>query len=216
MSPRLKRSDVALGALSLAFVVFIIVLVVSSLTRPELATFAPTVPASHEVGTGTVGPLLYTVDARSSEEWVYFDFSRGAAVETDMGSLDWDIAFRRHRMITNGGATNPRGRAGVIDLGPVAIESALTLPDTGYVVDERRGDEPRNPVLDAWYDYSWMSHTLQPADKAFALRTADGRYALIRFVSYYCPEAHSGCVTFRYRYRGDGKVDLPAVALVAR
>lgn len=212
----MKRSDVALGALGLAFVIFIVALVASSLARPELATFAPTVSASREVGTETVGPITYTVDARSSEEWVYFDFSRGSTVETEPGSLEWDIAFRRHRMITNGGATNPLGQAGVIDLGRLAIGSALTLPDAGYVADERRGDEPRNRVLEGWYDYSWMSHTLEPADKVFALRTADGRYALIRFLSYYCPEAHSGCVTFRYRYRGDGGAHFPGAALVAR
>jgi hypothetical protein len=38
----------------------------------------------------------------------------------------------------------------------------------------------------------------------YAIRTADGRYAKLEIVSYYCPGAVSGCLTFRYAYQGSG------------
>lgn len=212
MLPDLKRSDLVLGGVALAFAVLIVALVAGSLSRPDVETFVPTRAELREVGTGSVGPRTFTVDARSPDGWVHFDLSRGAVVDpAGPGSLDWDIAFRRHRMITNGGATNVRGRAGVIDLGPTPIESAVELTDADWVVDERPGDESRNRALESWYDYSWISHILEPADRTFALRTADGRYGLLRFMGYYCPGGQAGCVTFTYRYRGDGLARFPAV-----
>ncbi len=208
---RLKVSSLILGTVGVLFAALIVGLVVSSLVRPEVATFVPTPPAPAEVGPGSVGPRTYTVDARSHEDWVHFDFSRGSVVQRESeGSLDWDIAFRRHRMITNGGGTNRLGRAGVLDLGETTLEAGVVLPVDGYVVDERRGDEPRNRVLEDWYEYSWISHLLRPTDKTYALRTANGEYALLRFLSYYCPGGQAGCVTFRYRYRGDGSRRLTA------
>lgn len=44
------------------------------------------------------------------------------------------------------------------------------------------------------------------------MRTADGRYAKLEMVGYYCPGARPGCPTFRYVYQGDGTtaVDVPS------
>ncbi len=66
-------------------------------------------------------------------------------------------------------------------------------------------------MADDWYEYSWPSHVLKPADRAYAIRTADGNFAVLRFLGYYCPGGRPGCVTFRYRYRGDGERTLPRV-----
>jgi hypothetical protein len=38
----------------------------------------------------------------------------------------------------------------------------------------------------------------------WAVRTADGRYAKLEMVGYYCPGPQPGCPTFRYVYQGDG------------
>ncbi len=207
---RFKLSNVILAGVATLFAVLLVGLVARSLVRPQLEVFVPSPATPEEVGDGTVGVRLYTVDARSHDAWVYFDFSRGSVVPVDSRrSLDWDIAFQRHRMITNGGATNPLGLAAVAPLEPVDVESALELPESGYVADERRGDAPRNRVLEEWYDYSWTSHVLRPADRAFGLRTADGKYAVVRFHGYYCPGGRPGCVAFHYRYRGDGGRSFP-------
>lgn len=177
----------------------------TSLVRPDVTTFVPTPSQPAEVGERSVGPLLYTVDARSADDWVYFDFSRGAVVDVgDRSSLDWDIAFKRHRMMTNGGATNELGQGRVLKLARTASDVPVDLPEQGWVADERPGDEPRNRALEDWYEYSWLSHVLKPADNDYAIRTADGKIAIVRFLSYYCPGARSGCITFRYWYRGEG------------
>ena len=208
---RVKSSSIFLAVLATAFVAFLLVIVTSSLVRPEVETFVPTPPAPEDVGDAVVGPVTYTVDARSHDGWVHFDFSRGSVVDIDArSSLDWDIAFQRHRMLTNGGATNPMGQGGVLDLGPASIDSAtIELADDGFVADQRSGDVGRNALLEDWYDYSWTSHILSPTDRTYALRTADGNYAVFRIIGYYCPGGRPGCLTFRYRYRGDGERIFP-------
>ena len=202
---RPKLSTLVLAAVGLLFVVLVATMVASSLTRPAVETFVPTPPRPGEVDDEFVGPRDYTVDATVHDSWVYFDFSRGSVVEIgSRRSLDWDIAFQRHRMITNGGATNSLGMAGVVDIGSIPPGTELQAPATGYVSDEQSGNNTRNPVLENWYDYSWTSHLLSPTNSSYALRTADGKYAVVKFLGYYCPGAQPGCITFQYRYAGNG------------
>ena len=203
---RMKASSIVLATVAVIFLALIAGVVTSSLRRPSVEGFVPTAPDPQEIGAGQIGPQLVTVDATAHDGWVFFDFSRGSVVEIgSRRSLDWDIAFQRRRIISNGGEPNPLGRAGVADLGDVDIDGALTLPTAGYLSDEQRADTPRNRRLEDWYDYSWTSHLLEPANRTYAIRTADGNYAVLRFVSYYCPAGRPGCLTFRYRYRGAGK-----------
>ncbi len=37
-----------------------------------------------------------------------------------------------------------------------------------------------------------------------AVRTADGRFAKVQILGYYCSGPRAGCLTFRYVYQGDG------------
>src|SRR3990167_9803297 len=68
--------------------------------RPAPAGFAPT--TGQAVGAAGQPPavLQYTIDARSRRDWVYFDFSGNAETEASPESLDWDIAFKRTKVIT--------------------------------------------------------------------------------------------------------------------
>jgi len=180
-------------------------LVVFSVRRPTVPTYAPTPPAPRDAGRALVGPRLYTVDATSPDQWRYFSFRQGSVLE-NAGARDWDLAFRRYQVIANGG---PRfsGAAGVVDLGRVPFADVTAVPDTGYQVTE--GDaEPRHPALASWYSYSYFSHVLTPKPHVWALRLAAGGYAKLEFVSYYCPSLEPGCVTFRYVYQGDGSRDV--------
>lgn len=181
------------------------VFVFLSVRRPPMATYAPTLPVPRDVGHALTGPLLYTVDATSPEQWRYFSFRLGSVLE-NAGPTDWDLAFRRYQIIANGG---PRfaGAGGVVDLGAVVFDDVKSVPDAGYQVTE--GDaEPRNPALAGWYSYSYFSHVLAPRRRVWAVRLADGRYAKVEFVSYYCPNTQPGCLTFRYVYQGDGSRDV--------
>ena len=188
-----------------AMVVVAGALVALSVLRPSVPTYAPTPPSPRDTGRALVGPVLHTVDATSAERWRYFSFRLGSVVD-DAGARDWDLAFRRDQVIANGG---PRfsGDGGVVDLGPVAFADVKVAPEGGYQVTEGDAD-PRNPALAAWYSYSYFSHLLTPRRRVWAVRLADGRYAKIEFVSYYCPSQQPGCVTFRYVYQGDGSRNL--------
>ncbi|MGH7477675.1 MAG: HmuY family protein [Longimicrobiales bacterium] len=180
-------------------------LVTLSLQRSEPRTFPLTSPAPQPVRAALVGPLTYTVDARHPDHWTRFDFGRGSVVADD----DWDLAFRRNRIITNGGP-GFTGAAGIIDLGDVAFDSVRTVPTAGYEPTTVRSDSS-NRAIERWYDYGFTSHLLTPKPQVYAVRTADGRYAKLQILAYYCPGAEPACLTFRYAYQGDGSTRVAPV-----
>lgn len=195
------RAPVSLVAGAVAFVLVLALLVASSLSRRDPPTFAPSPVASRPAGDRLVGPEQVTVDARDAGRWRYFSFAGGSVVENP-GPLDWDLAFRRFQVIANGGP-GFAGDAGILDLGEVPLDSLRVLPDTGYVATTVRSDSV-NSAVQRWYTYSFLSHLLSPKPRTYAIRTADGRYAILAFIGYYCPGAQPGCVTFRYVYQGAG------------
>ena len=199
-------------AAAAAVVVVGVVLVALTLQRPALPTYAPTTPAPREAGSTLVGPVVYTVDATSQEQWRYFSFRLGSVVENP-GALDWDLAFRRYQIIANGGGQFV-GKGGVADLGAVPFERVGAVPEEGYQATEGAAS-PRNAAIASWYHYSFFSHLLTPKPHVFAVRTADGRYAKLEIVGYYCAGAEPGCVTFRYVYQGDGSRVTPSAGAAA-
>ena len=128
------------------------------------------------------------------------------AVIDDPDPLGWDLAFRRHDIIVNGG-DGFAGRGGAVALEGVAFDSLAEAPAGGYRATEA-GRDSVQLAFRRWYDYGFTSHLLEPKDRIYAVRTADGRYAKMEIVSYYCPEAVSGCLTFRYVYQGSGSREL--------
>ena len=199
--PASRRAWILPGVLLATVAILAATFVVGTLRRPELRSFVPGGAPPHEVGDSLVGPRLYTVDATDEGRWRWFDFSRGAVVESP-GPRDWDLAFRRHDVLVNGGEGFD-GEGGAIALEGVAFDSLAEVPDSGYLPSEARRDST-SPVFEKWYDYGFTSHLLEPKPRVYAIRTADGRYAKLEIVSYYCPQAVSGCLTFRYAYQGSG------------
>ena len=152
---------------------------------------------------GLSGERLVTLDARDPEEWVRLDLSRAALVE-DSRALEWDVAVRRFRIVVNGGE-GFAGAGGAVRLAGRSFESVSEAPPGPYVGSRvTAGGDTVNSELDGWYRYGFLSHLLQPEDAVFALRTADGRYAKLEVVGYYCPGAEPGCLTLRYVLQGDG------------
>lgn len=162
-------------------------------------------PEPMEVGEALTGEITYTINASSSEEWVYFDFSKGSTVEvSDRSSPDWDIGFRRAVIISNSGKSNPNGVGGVAELAGVEFESVKEAPESGYKVDIRKSPlETENPAIAKWYNYNFMTHFLKPKNNVYIIRTADGRYAKMQILKYYCGRA-PGCYTIKYVYQGNG------------
>lgn len=193
------------------FLAVVALLMVSSLTRPGVPEFEPTAEPPRPPGGPGPREGTYTVDARNRDHWVYFDFSRGSVVD-GREPEGWDLAFRRFHIVVNGGEGLPAD-GGVRPLGDVPLDSAGILPDSGYAGTEGGlEDEPRTPGLERWYRYGFLTHLLRPRPVTWAVRTADGGWAVFRILGYYCPGVTPGCVTFRYRYRGDGERDLGAGA----
>jgi len=95
------------------------------------------------------------------------------------------------------------GNAAVADLGDVAFHEVVAAPDSGWVASDARHDSA-NAAITRWYDYGFTSHLLTPKARVYAVRTADGRFAKLRLLSYYCPGPTPGCITFEYVYQGDG------------
>jgi hypothetical protein len=200
-----KRSVVKPVALALGAILLAAVLVIGAWTlwifvlRPAPDGFAPTAGQAIAVTGQPPDVVQYTADARSRKDWLYFNFAQGTNVSTSQDALDWDIAFRRTKVLTNGGDTNPRGESGAVGLGKVTLEEAAAPPE-GFrqdVTHEDRGLE--NPALHNWYNYDWTSHIITSKEHTYALRTGTGEVVLLTFVSYYCDDGSPGCITFRYR-----------------
>ena len=186
------RPPILVLVLAGAFVLLIAALVIGSLTQPEFPPYALTVPQPVAVGDTLVGPSPYTLDASSTQRWRTFAFARNAVV--DSGA--WDIAFRRFHLITAPGG-------GIADLGRVSFDSVAELPTEGYLPNVAAGDTT-NPGVGKWYDYSMLSHLLMSKHHVYGVRTPRGKYAKVEMLAYYCKDAGTACVTFRYAYEGDG------------
>ena len=168
-----------------------VTLVALTLRPPDVPTYPLTSTAQRDAGRALVGPVLYTLDATSAEGWRNFSFRLGAVVD-GYG----DLAFKRYAIVAGPGA-------GILDLGEGRFDQVRTVPADGYLANEGAA-EPRNPAIASWYTYGFFTHVLSPKPRVWAVRTADGRYAKLEMVGYYCPGPQPGCPTFRYVYQGDG------------
>jgi len=175
-----------------AFVLLVAALLIGSFVRPELPPYTLTVPSPVAVGDTLVGPATYTLDASSTERWRTFAFDRAAVVDSGR----WDVAFRRFHLITAPGG-------GIVDLGPAPFDSVAELPDDGYVPNVAAGDTT-NPAVGKWYQYSTLTHLLMSKHHVYGVRTPRGKYAKLEILAYYCKDAGTACVTFRYSYQGNG------------
>jgi len=167
--------------------------------KPRKAEPAPESPAN------LITTQVTTVNASSEKDYVYFDFSSGKPVRIlDASSLEWDLAFRRGKVISNGGASSRLGKAGLIDLGEVDFNTIAQVPADNYVQDIAADTETENPVLVKWYNYNYFTHKLTAKKNIYAVRTANGKFAKLQFLSFYCDNQEAGCVKIRYVYQDDG------------
>lgn len=166
-------------------------IVVMSLIRPDVETFAPRADLGRETPAGPTGPDTVTLDARAGEGWMGLDIETLATGDVRGMPADWDIAAQRHRLIVNGGEGF---------LGDAALTGAGTDADAQTAVTPS-GDSVHS-ALDDWYAYNFISHLLQPTDRTWVLRTTTGRTARLRVLGYYCPGVRPGCVTLEVSLEG--------------
>ena len=148
---------------------------------------------------------LTIINASSEDSWVYFDFSRGEVVNIhDKTSLEWDLAFRRSKVISNGGATNKFGKAGLIDLGSLNFDQVVDVPFDNYIPDMATRTETENPILLKWYRYNYLTHKLSAKPNTYAVRTANSKYVKVKFLDFYCANKETGCIKMQYVYQNNG------------
>lgn len=155
-----------------------------------------------------VAPVSLTVDATDSEAWTYVSLRTGALVEVVDPATDgdWDLAFNRVNIRTNGG-TSGAGIGGALEAELAAFEDVLEVPgDAAFesdvlVAPSRPGgaEVSQNPVLATWWSYDMETHVISPHEKTFLVRTADGDVAKLRITDY-----ASGVYTLDVAYAGPG------------
>ena len=111
---------------------------------------------------------IIKIDAKDRNAWVLLEFSSGKTLkisedeaETNkLNQTNWDMAFSRTKIITNGGKTNASGKTGVINLGLTNFDDIRTAPETGYVQDHRSLGNLINKELAGWYNYRTIECTV--------------------------------------------------------
>jgi len=169
----------------------------------------PDQPAENVVASDLLETKLTVVNASSEDNWVYFDFSRGEVVDIhDKSSIEWDLAFRRSKVISNGGATNKFGKAGLINLGSLDFDQVAEVPLENYVQDKATRTETENPILLKWYKYNYLTHKLSAKPNTYAVRTANSKFVKVKFLDFYCSNKETGCIKMQYVYQDNGSNKL--------
>ncbi|MGV7220530.1 MAG: HmuY family protein [Nitrospinales bacterium] len=180
----------------------------ASVNIPKETTDEDAISAVPEKQITTNSPLLdpkgVLINASSDKDWAYFDFSRGKQVKIhDRSSLEWDLAFRRGKILTNGGATNKFGKAAILEIGEVDFDTVAEVPTDKYVQDVSTRTETENPALLKWYKYNYFTHKLTAKKAIYSVRTADNKYAKVQFMGFYCANDEAGCIKMKYVYQDD-------------
>ena len=127
----------------------------------------------------------------------------------DSNSTKWDLAFKSTTVLTNSGASGP-GAGGAIVLTATDYDTLSMAPDSEYVID----NEGQPAISRAWYTYTGPpSHQiLINPGVVLVIRTADERYAKLKFTSYYqggeavpsSLDSRSRFYHFTYTFQPDG------------
>jgi hypothetical protein len=151
------------------------------------------------------GAFTTSVDASDAEQWVYFSFlSGGEVIPADpASSTDWDLAFQRFHIISNGGASGGGGSAVAVVAGQ-PFEGVATAPVDGYVADLPDGDDDDTVVDsvfeagDGWYDYDETTNRLSPRVNVYVVQTGRGAHYKLTILDYYDAAGSSGHPSFSW------------------
>jgi hypothetical protein len=145
------------------------------------------------------------VDASDAEAWIYFSFvSGGQVIPADpLNSLDWDLAFQRFHILSNGGASGVGGRAVALVAGQ-PFEGVTAAPTEGYVSDLPDGDDDDTIVDtpfeagDGWYDYDDTTNRLSPRANVYVVQTGPEVHYKLSILDYYDAAGSSGHPSFSW------------------
>ena len=165
----------------------------------------------------------FQVNATGSTVWKYFSFEKKDTIQVadPLISKEWDLAFQRYRIRTNGGKSGSGmgSAANSYKKGEAGFDEMLVVPDTAtfsidadiqIAVQQGYATYTVNPELYTWFTIETAAQGTQivPSDNIYFVKTALGKYVKIWFKSYYSPTNASGYVTFQYKYQPDGSKNL--------
>jgi len=154
-------------------------------------------------------------------QFTKFSFATGAVTTSE---TEWDLAFRGTTIAVNGGTVtggsdepgrNGNAAAAIVDGTFASITSADGLT---FAQDADGSFAIPTGSDNGWYNYNFMTNVVSPLPgKVFVLRTHDGKYAKVEFLSYYenAPASPDGFAdtprfyTFNYIYNpNEGETTL--------
>ena len=143
------------------------------------------------------------INAKAKDAWMLVHFpSRKTYSATEdefkknaFQTLDWDLGFSRTKIITNGGATNPLGFTGAINLGPVEFNKVNKAPKKGYIEDEITFGNLINKELSDWYTYRTRTHNIESKNNVYLIKLNNNRFMKMRILNYYCGKKDQDCRT---------------------
>jgi len=173
----------------------------------ELGGDAVEPPAEGEVGPDVHsqaregGGQLTHVDATDEEAWVYFDLETGTQlqVEDPRTNLDWDLAFQRFHVATNGGISGTAGSE--VAIVEAEFDTVTQAPADGFAEDAADGDDDNEDpdyVFADWYDYNPMTHVLTPKPITYVVVTGGGNAFKVALQAYYDDAGTSGFPSFAW------------------
>lgn len=148
----------------------------------------------------------------NTKSYIYFSLATGNEVPAaDAKTKNWDIAFSKTTIATNGGTSGP-GEGGAIVL-EKPFDQVSEAPKEGYKTDGDAGFAIPGGSGNSWYKYDMSVHAILPIPgRTLLVKTANGKLAKVEIISYYkgapedVPTEESSYYTFRYTIAGeDGK-----------
>lgn len=125
--------------------------------------------------------------------------------EASLGSMDWDIAFRRYVIRINSGDSGPSCVEAARVPGMVKFDDVTTLPDTltyhpddyftdscDFIPDGSGLENSPATALSAYWTYPGC---VKMTDYVFVLTLADGHHVKLSVDSYYEPSVQDQCDT---------------------
>ena len=165
----------------------------------------------------------FEVNSTSSTAWKYFSFAKNDTITvTDpVSSAEWDLAFQRYRIKTNGGKSGSgmgsaansyqKAQTGFDALNLVSDTATFAADDSvNIAVQQGYATYIVNPELYTWFTIELAPQGTQivPSDYIYIVKTGAGNYAKVWFKSYYSAANVSGHVTIQYKYQPDGSKRL--------
>ena len=168
---------------------------------------------------------IYTIDIDASEynNWIYFSLNSGEVVDISNpeNSLNWDLAFQRNHIRTNGGLSGIGNVCSIVDESQVwtsnSFESVQQISNgeceydkliDGDIFNYQGCYNPqthifesciKNPALDKW-GYFDDSYSFNVSNYNFFIKDIDGDYVKVWLINYYDVNGESGKISMSYLF----------------